>query len=210
MRRNNLSLRRKTTVAQKDPDKLIAKFVSDGTKLKPTILFKGAVRECKVLCQEFRTQAVLARSPNGWMNTELTLQRVENVIGAFSFKRRLLVWNSYECHIEDTVKKSLTAKKIDPIIVPDGCTKYFQAPDVSWNKTFKANCARKYNWLAKEGMNDETEAGNLKTQKEIIKLILDAWAALLSEMIKKLFIRCALSLPTNGSCDDLIHFFKEG
>ena len=50
------------------------------------IVFKGAVRECKVLCQEFRSQAVIASSPNGWMNTELTHQWVDNVIGAFSIK----------------------------------------------------------------------------------------------------------------------------
>ena len=44
-----------------------------GQNLKPVIVFKGAVREYKVWCQEFRTQAVIASSPNGWMTTELTL-----------------------------------------------------------------------------------------------------------------------------------------
>ena len=38
---------------------------ADGTKLKPMIVFEVAVIECKVLCQEFRTQAVTASSPNG-------------------------------------------------------------------------------------------------------------------------------------------------
>ena len=36
---------------------------ADGARLKPMVVFRGAVRECKVLCQEFRTQAVIARSP---------------------------------------------------------------------------------------------------------------------------------------------------
>ena len=109
------------------------------------------------------------------MNTELTLQGVENVIGAFSFKRRLLAWNSHECHIEDTIKKSLAAKKIDIVIVHGGGTKYVQAPDTSWNKTFKANCPEKYNdWLVTEKINNETEADNLKAPpgKEILKWIL--------------------------------------
>ena len=46
----------------------------DGTKLKPMIVLKGAVKECKVLCQEFRTQAVSG----------------SKMFGAFSFKQRLL------------------------------------------------------------------------------------------------------------------------
>ena len=37
---------------------------ADRTKLKQMIVFKGAVTECKVLCQEFRTQAVIASSLN--------------------------------------------------------------------------------------------------------------------------------------------------
>ena len=122
LRHNNLSLRRKTSVVPKDPDKLIAKLLSyiihvrrvqekqkyelaqiiamdetpvwsemvsatiidatgkkaitvkstdhensrvlvclankfDGAKLKPMIAFRGTVRGCKVLYQEFRTQA---------------------------------------------------------------------------------------------------------------------------------------------------------
>ena len=60
---------------------------TDETKLKPMTVFKGVVREYKVLCQEFRTQAVIASSPNGWMNTKLTRQWVKNIKGAFSFKR---------------------------------------------------------------------------------------------------------------------------
>ena len=154
MRCNNLTLRRKTSIARKDPEKLIAKLVSyviqirrmqkannyqdaqiivmdetpvwsdivsqttvdacgkktitmkttgheksrvsvclaaraDGTKLKPMIIFKGAVRETKVLSQEFKGQAVIASAPNGWMDTDLTHVWVDSVLGAFSFHRRL-------------------------------------------------------------------------------------------------------------------------
>ena len=66
--------------------------------------------------------------------------------------------------------------------------------------------------MATEGINNETEAGNLKAppRKEIVKWILNAWAALPSEMIKESFIHYALSLPTDGSLDHRIHCFKEG
>ena len=138
MKRNNLSLRRKTSVAQKDPDLLISKIVSyilhvrrfrtkysyqpsdiiafdetpvwadmvsdttvdvngkktvsmkttghkkccvtaglaaksDGTKLKPIIVFKGAKREVEQLQKEYKNKCFIATSTNGWMDTDLTL-----------------------------------------------------------------------------------------------------------------------------------------
>ena len=99
------------------------------------------------MSQEFKSQAVITSSPNGWMDTDLTHVWVDNVLGTFLFHRRLLAWDSYECHIEDTVKMSLNTKKIDVVIVPGGCTKYIQAPDVSWNKTFKAHFTERYDDL---------------------------------------------------------------
>ena len=183
---------------------------ADGARLKPMVVFRGAVRECKVLCQEFRTQAVIARSPKGWMNTELTLQQV---IGAFPSKRRLLAWDSHECYIEDAIKMSLTTKKIDTVIVLGGYTKYVQAPDVLQNKTFKANCTEKYDdWLVTKKIDNERKAGNLNLppRKEVLKWLLNAWAALPSEMTKDSFIHCALILPNDGSRDDLVHCFKKG
>ena len=80
-------------------------------------------------------------------------------------------------------------------------------------KTIKSYCTGKYDdQLNTEGVNKETEARNLKPppRKEIIKYILDAWAVLLSKVVKELFILCTLSLPTNGLRDDRIHWFKEG
>ena len=76
---------------------------ADRTLLKSMIVFKGEVRECNVLHQDFQTQAVIASYPNGWINTELILQWVKKVIEAFSFKQRLLPWDLYECHTEGTV-----------------------------------------------------------------------------------------------------------
>ena len=211
MKRNNLSLRRKTSVAQKNPDLLISKIVSyilrvrrlrmkysyqpsdiiafdetldvvgkktvsmkttghgkcrvtaglaaksDGTKLKPIIVFKGAKREAKQLQKEYKNKCFIATSTNGWMDTDLTLSWVNTVLGQFSFRRRLLAWDIYECHLMSLVQKSLKTKKIDAVFVSGGCTKYIQAPDVSWNKPFKAYCTEKYDeWLEAVGIHQET------------------------------------------------------
>ena len=276
MQRNGLSLRRKTSIAQKDPDRVIDKLVAfvlqvrrlsskhnyqpvdiivmdetpvwsdmisdttiditgsktvtvkstgheksrvsvclaakaDGTKLPPMIVFKGAKRETDEMDKEYKN-CVIASSANAWMNTELTHIWVNKVVGAFAFRRRHLIWDSFECHMENSIKASLHSKKIDTTIVPGGCTKYTQASDVSWNKPFKALVTEKYDqWLAEVGINRETEAGNLKPppRRTIVNWILETWDELSPEMIRKSFKVCALNLKTDGSEYEEIHCFKE-
>ena len=112
---------------------------ADGTKLKPMIVFGGAKRESKALNGEFKSRCVVASSKNAWMNEELTLVWAEKVLGKFSFGRRLLSWDSFECHMMDSVKEAVKTSNSDLVIVPGGCTKYIQAPDVCWNKPFNVH-----------------------------------------------------------------------
>ena len=99
---------------------------ADGTKLKPYIVFRGAKREVKRLNEDFKHKCVIATSSNAWMNEELTLNWTKNVLGALSFQRRLLAWDSYECLIMQSVKEALAKMKVDQAIVPGGCTRYIQ------------------------------------------------------------------------------------
>ena len=139
---------------------------ADGTKLKPFIVFKerGAKRDIEAMQKdkEFRGKFVLATSSNAWMTAETTEQYVNAVIGGLAFKRRLLAWDTYACHLTPEIKKSLAEKKIDIAYVPGGCTGYIQAPDVCWNKPFKHYCTERYDeWLATDSL------ANLKESVEI-------------------------------------------
>ena len=58
---------------------------ADGRKLKPMIVFKGAKRESILLNQEFKGRCFIASSTNGWMNEDLTINFVKNVVGWFAF-----------------------------------------------------------------------------------------------------------------------------
>ena len=98
---------------------------ADGTKLPSFTVFKGAERETPALDKKIKN-CCTASSPKTWMNTELTHIWVNKVLGTFSFRL------------------SLHAKKIDVSIVPGRCTKCRVAPDVSWNKPFKALATEKY------------------------------------------------------------------
>ena len=71
---------------------------ADGMKLQPFIVFKAVKRDSKALNEEFKNRCVIQTSGNACINEELTLTWVKRVVGAFSFNRRLLAWDSYECH----------------------------------------------------------------------------------------------------------------
>ena len=85
----------------------------------------------------------------------------------------------------DEVRKELKEINVDPVIIPGGCTKYIQAPDVSWNKPFKTRVTELYDQWLSEGVHQYTEGGNIKapSRKRIVEWILDAWSQLPKESI---------------------------
>ena len=84
---------------------------ADGTMLKAFIVFKGTKGENKALYDEFHRQCSVASSANGWMNKELTFSWCNEILDQFSFRKRLLAWDSYEAHVTDNVEKALTKSK---------------------------------------------------------------------------------------------------
>ena len=125
---------------------------------------------------EFKTRCVMVTSSNGWMNNNLTTEYTKNVFGTFSFGRRFLVWDSYECYMDSNVAASLTSSNIDQNIIPGVCTKFIQVYNILWNKPFKALCTERYEKpLAEEGIHHETEEDSLKAppRKRIAQWILE-------------------------------------
>ena len=102
----------------------------DGTKLKPFVVFAGAKHESKALHEEYKRQCFIASSTNGWMNEELTLRWINEIVGTFAFNKRLLAWDFYEAHMTEDVKLHLKEINTESIIVPGGCTKHIEAPGV--------------------------------------------------------------------------------
>ena len=66
-------------------------YASDGSKLVPTIVFKGKglTKEDKDLCK--RKDINVCYSSNGWFNTELTVDWIDNTLGQTLFGKRLLI-----------------------------------------------------------------------------------------------------------------------
>ena len=120
---------------------------AERTKLKPYIVFQDAKREAKALNEEFKNRCVAGSSSNGWMNEELVLKFLRQVLRMFSFKKLLFAWVTFDANMTEHVRKLLKQMKTDALI-PGGCTKYVQAPDVIWKKPFKGHIMESYDeWL---------------------------------------------------------------
>lgn len=118
----------------------------------------------------------------------------------------MLAWDSFRCHVLDSVEQELNRGKIDSVIVPGRCSKYIQAPDVSRNKPFKTKVTEKYDeWMA-NGQHTLIAAGNMRTPR--IVQILEAGNDLDKGIIVNSLKSCALTLAVDGSEDELIHCTK--
>ena len=85
-------------------------------------------RKSSAMKKEYRRHAGVASSKNAWMNNELTHVWVESVLGTVAFARRLLAWDSFECHIKGSVTCSLKSKRIDVVVVRSGLPSTYRHP----------------------------------------------------------------------------------
>ena len=100
---------------------------------------------------------------------------------------------------------------VDSMTILGGCTKYIQAPDMCWNKPFKARMTELYDQWLSEGVYQFTKGVNMKplSRKKIIEQVLDAWSQLSKENIAKSFKCCDLNLANDGTENNFIHCLKK-
>ena len=111
---------------------------SDGFKLPPFVLLprKRPVPEIE---KRFKNKLVLAWCGKSWMDNELTAKYLDEILfllilvylkiqifGNFYFGSRLLLWDSYRCHLSSDTKLVLKRLAIHTAVVPGGTTKYIQ------------------------------------------------------------------------------------
>ena len=203
----------KTTGHEKNHYTVVLTSKADGTKLKPFVVFKG--KGTHLIKQLSTISGLVVRfSVNGWMNDSLTTEYLRTIVGAFSFSgNRLMVWDAYRCHISAASKAECARLTLQTAIVPGGCTKFIQAPDVVWNASFKSHMRRHYDtWLSEPSCHEYTKGGNMKAPSRglLCNWVKTSWDAIPKEVIKKSFLSCAITTSTDGSDDDSIHCFKEG
>ena len=97
------------------------------------------------------------------------------------------------------------------MIIPGGCTKYTEAPDM-WNNPFKGRIEEFYNdWLA-NGKHKYTDAVNIKLvpQRLVVEWMIKSWQEISSKTLAKSMKLWGLALAIDSTQDDLIMCFKEG
>ena len=89
----------------------------------------------------------------------------------------------------EDVKLRLKEINTESVIVPGGCTKHIQVPDVVWNKPLKQKVAELYDEWFSNGAHELTVSGNMKPvpRRLVLDWILTAWKALPKEMVESSF-----------------------
>ena len=117
-----------------------------------------------------------------------------------SSQRSLLVWDSFQAHLTESVKADLQRRKIDVAVIPGGLTPVLQPLDKCLNKPFKDNMRRKYlNWMM-TGPFEYTPAGKKKAPSKNLVLcwVKQSWEEIPEEM-------CGISNALDGTEDNAIY-----
>ena len=113
-------------------------------------------------------------SDSGWFNTDLTVHWLHKNFQIFfkaNEQNTILVWDAYKCHIATEVKQAARKLSVDLVPVPGGTTSKIQAPDVSWNKHFKASIVESFDdWIA-NGEKSYTPKGNIRAASKTSKTV---------------------------------------
>ena len=166
--------------------------VASGAKKLSFIVFKGKGKTAEDRTLKARRDVIVAFSDNGWLNTNLTIDWLTRVLCALEFSQRLLIWDSYRCHVCRDVDKVRQKFKIHSADIRGGCTSYIQAPDVPWNKVFKSSLREQYDYWLDHGKKSFTASGNMRavSKSVLCDMVVEAWVSLTPDLIKRSFECC--------------------
>jgi hypothetical protein len=117
---------------------------------------------------------------------------------------RMMVFDSFRGHLEESVKKKFRDSGFDLAVIPGGLTSICQPLDVAINKPFKDNLRKEWHlWMASDGAG-LTAGGNLKRAKfgDVCGWVKRSWESVSSEVIIQSFKTCDISNEIIGVRSD--------
>lgn len=118
-----------TTGHEKSRITVVLTARSNGFKMKPFVLLPRK-RPVPIIVEQFgsKLNLVWAGAGNSWMNDHFTELYLGATFGAHNFSqaRKLLVWDSFRCHLSAATKAVMRKIGIESATVPGGCTKFIQ------------------------------------------------------------------------------------
>ena len=182
---------------------------ADGTKIIPYVVIpaKKVKKELEPV-----SGVIVAASPNGWINDNLTSDWIKRVWTNYFFSKRMLVWDSFKCHISEDMKKQLQQYNTVMSVIPGGYTKYLQPLDVCINKPFEQYFRELYDEWFHKGEFEYTSSGKIKAPSHLqqVKRIVQAWNKVSKDIIINSFDVCGkttdnaskISCLRNEHCED--------
>ena len=196
----------RTTGNEKNRLTVVLACAGDGSKLKPLVIFK---RKTMPKIQN-KHGVVVTVQEKGWMDSETMKIWIEKVwrtrIGGLSRRRSLLVFDSFETHKTEQVKRSLKSENTDLSVIPGGLTSILQPLDVCLNKPFNDRLRQRWmTWMA-EGIHELTPTGRQKKPSEelMCQWISEVWREIPREMVARSFLKCGITNSLDGSEDNLV------
>ena len=198
-----------TTGHEKDHFTVVLCARADGSKLHPFVVFKGK-RKDKSL--EKFTGVVIKMQENAWMMEKLTLRWLRMLWGgvAATREKRMLVWDVFIAHKTKRVKVcTQDVCNTDLVFVPPGCTSLLQAPDICWNKPFKAKYSELYDQWCISGLMTYTPARNMRSPFKAQCVEWVKIASLSQETVLRSFKCAAVTTAVDGHKDLLLTCLAE-
>ncbi|CAI7746591.1 unnamed protein product [Closterium sp. NIES-53] len=202
----------RTAGYEKERVTVMLAVTADSLKLPPYVIFKRKTVPRIVV----PPGNVIRAQEKGWMDERLVHDWTTQVLVPFlkplrdeggRRKQALLVFDSYKGNLTESVGQSLKMFKVTRAVILGSCTPLVQPLDVSINRSFKCGVCHRYStWFEEVGIGQTTRAGNLKKPppEVILKWIVESWADVPEELVKKSFLTCSISTAEYGGEDHLI------
>ena len=116
------------------------------------------------------------------------------------------MFDAFEAHKTEQVKRSLKSENKDLAVIPGRLTSVLQPLDVCLNKPFKDRVRQRWMaWMA-EGIHELTATGRQKKPSEelMCQWIGEAWHDIPQEMVVRSFLKCGITNALDGSEDDCV------
>lgn len=154
----------------------------DGTKVSPFIITKGKSEKITR-----KSGVYVLESAKAW-STQAVIQRWVDLILPSVLrckKRGMLVWDSCSTHRAKNMKKFLSERCIDQIMIPGGMTAYLQSLDLVINKPFKDRLRNEINDYIENRMQRNVRGNFMKPGlDEIISWVVKSWNSISDSCVR--------------------------